>query len=85
MELLFGARFRVGITLGGSAGLSLGWNSGGGGLSAASDLKAYAEGQADMTKSIRLFVRGQLDAVREPGRGRILSTPTFLAGTTLMF
>ena len=50
-----------------------------------SDLKAYVEGQVDVRRFVRLFARGQQDAIREPGRDRLLSTPTFLGGAAFLF
>ena len=84
-ELLLGEQLRLGLVVGGSAGLGLGWTRGERGLSAQSDLKAYVEGQVDVRRFVRLFARGQQDAIREPGRDRLLSTPTFLGGAALLF
>ncbi|WP_375771190.1 hypothetical protein NR798_09905 [Archangium gephyra] len=84
-ELLLGTQLRLGLVLGGSAGLGLGWDRGGDGFSAPSDLGAYAEAQVDVTRFSRLFVRGQLDAFREPARDRTLSTPALLGGATFRF
>ncbi|QRN95451.1 hypothetical protein JRI60_41360 [Archangium violaceum] len=84
-ELLLGERFRLGLVLGGRAELGLGWSHGGRRFSAPSDLGAYAEGQVDMTRHLRLFVRGQLDALHEPEPGRLLSTPALLAGAAFRF
>ncbi|MFL5355396.1 hypothetical protein [Archangium sp.] len=83
-ELLLGEPLRLGLVLGGSAGVSLGWSRGYG-FSAPSDLGAWAEAQVDVTRSLRLFARGQLDALREPARGQILSAPAFSAGAALRF
>ncbi|HYO57973.1 hypothetical protein [Archangium sp.] len=84
-ELLLGEQLRLGLVLGGSAGLGLGWDRGGDGFSAPSDLGAYAEAQVDVTRFSRLFVRGQLDALWEPGRDRLLSAPTFVGGIAFRF
>ncbi|MCY1075028.1 hypothetical protein [Archangium lansingense] len=84
-ELLLGEQLRLGLVLCGGAGLSLGWDPGGGGFTAPSDLGAYAEAQVDVTRFSRLFVRGQLDALHEPGRDRTLSTPTVLGGAAFRF
>lgn len=83
-ELRLGESLRLGLVLGGSAGISLGWSSGYG-FSAPSDLGAWAEAQVDVTSSLRLFGRGQLDALREPARGQLLSAPAFSAGAALHF
>ncbi|HZI07377.1 MAG TPA: hypothetical protein VEZ71_25385 [Archangium sp.] len=84
-EVRLGTQLRLGLVLGGSAGLGLGWDRGGGGFSAPSDLGAYAEAQVDVTRFSRLFVRGQLDAFHEPGRDRLLSTPALLGGAAFRF
>jgi hypothetical protein len=78
-ELRLGAQLRLGLVLGGSAGISLGWSRGHG-FSAPSDFGAWAEGRVDVTRYLRLFARGQLDALREPVRGQPLSAPAFSAG-----
>jgi hypothetical protein len=83
-ELRLGEQLRLGLVLGGSAGLSLGWSRGDG-FSAPSDLGAWAEAQVDVTRSLRFFARGQLDALREPARGQLLSAPAFSAGASLRF
>jgi hypothetical protein len=84
-ELLLGTQLRLGLLLGGSAGLGLGRDRGGGGFSAPSDLGAHAEAQVDVTRFSRLFVRGQLEAFHEPGRNRLLSTPVLLGGATFRY
>ena len=84
-ELLLGTQLRLGLLLGGSAGLGLGRDRGGGGFSAPSDLGAHAEAQVDVTRFFRLFVRGQLEAFHEPGRNRLLSTPVLLGGATFRY
>ncbi|QRK09057.1 hypothetical protein JQX13_02525 [Archangium violaceum] len=84
-EWLPARQLRLGLVLGGNAGISLGWSRGGGGFSAPSDLGAYAEGQVDVTETLRLFARGQLDALREPAHQRTLSTPAFLLGAAVRF
>ncbi|PTL83644.1 hypothetical protein [Vitiosangium sp. GDMCC 1.1324] len=84
-ELLLGEQLRLGLILGGRAELSLGWSRGGGGFSAPSDLEAYAEAQVDVTRFLRLFARGQLDALHEPAPNRFLSAPAFLAGASFRF
>lgn len=84
-EVRLGTQLRLGLVLGGSAGLGLGWDRGGGGFSAPLDLGAYAEAQVDVTRFSRLFVRGQLDAFHEPGRDRTLSTPALLGGAAFRF
>jgi hypothetical protein len=85
VDLLLGQQLRVGLVLGGSAGFGLGWTRGVRGLSTQSDLKSYAEGQVDVTRSFRLFVRAQRDGIQEPGRDRLLSTPSFLGGAAFLF
>ncbi|HEX5747110.1 MAG TPA: hypothetical protein VFZ09_12780 [Archangium sp.] len=84
-ELRLGTQLRLGLVLGGSAGLGLGWDLGGDGFSAPSDLGAYAEAQVDVTRFSRFFVRGQLEAFHEPGRDRLLSTPMLLGGATFRY
>jgi hypothetical protein len=84
-ELWLGEQLRLGIVSGGSAGVSMGWSRGRRGLSSLSDLRAHAEGQVDVTRFVRLFARGQLDALQEPGGDRTLSAPTFLAGAAFRF
>ncbi|WNG50080.1 hypothetical protein F0U60_42615 [Archangium minus] len=84
-EWLLTRQLRLGLVLGGNAGISLGWLRGGGGFSAPSDLGAYAEGQVDVTSTFRLFARGQLDALREPAHQRTLSAPAFLTGAAVRF
>lgn len=83
-ELRLGESLRLGLVLGGSAGISLGWSRGYG-FSAPSDLGAWAEARVDATRYLRLFARGQLDALREPTRERLLSAPAFSAGAALRF
>jgi hypothetical protein len=84
-ELLLASQLRLGLVLGGRAELGLGWSHAGGRFSAPSDLGAYAEAQADVTSHLRLFVRGQLDALGEPEPGRTLSAPALLAGAVFRF
>ena len=84
-ELLLGEQLRVGLVLGGSAGFGLGWTRGVRGLSTQADLKSYAEGQVDVTRSLRLFVRAQRDGIHEPGRDRLISTPSYLGGAAFLF
>jgi hypothetical protein len=84
-ELRLGTQLRLGLVLGASAGLGLGWDRGGGGFSAPSDLGAYAEAQVDVTRFSRLFVRGQFEALHEPGRERTLSAPLLLGGAAFTF
>lgn len=84
-ELRLGTPLRLGLVLGASAGLGLGWDRGGSGFSAPSDLGAYAEAQVDVTRFSRLFVRGQLDALHEPGRDRTLSAPLLLGGAAFRY
>ncbi|AKJ01023.1 hypothetical protein ATI61_112281 [Archangium gephyra] len=84
-ELLLGTQLRLGLVLGGRVGPGFGWDAGGGGFSAPSDLGAYAEAQVDVTRFSRLFVRGQLEAFHEPGRDRLLSTPVLLGGATFRY
>jgi hypothetical protein len=84
-ELWLGEQLRLGLVSGGSAAVSLGWSHGEKGLSSLSDLRAYAEGQVDVTKFFRLFARGQLDAILAPGSDRTPSASTVLAGATVMF
>jgi hypothetical protein len=83
-EVLLGEQLRARLVLGGSAGLGLGWEHGGR-FSAPSDLGAYAEARVEVTRFSRLFIRAQLDALREPGRGRLLSAPTVLGGAAFGF
>lgn len=83
-ELRLGASLRLGLVVGGSASLGLGWSRDDG-FSAPSDLGAWTEAQVDVTPSLRLFARGQLDALREPARGQFLSAPAFSAGAALGF
>jgi len=84
-ELLLGEQLRVGLVLGGSAGFGLGWTRGVRGLSTQADLKSYAEGQVDVTRSFRLFVRAQRDGIQEAGRDRLISTPSYLGGAAFLF
>jgi hypothetical protein len=84
-ELWLGEQLRLGLVSGGSVGIGLGWSRDGRGLSSLSDLGAYAEGQADVTRFFRLFARGQLDALQEPGTDRTRSAPTFLGGAAFRF
>ncbi|WPB75121.1 hypothetical protein KYC5002_39765 [Archangium violaceum] len=84
-ELQLGTQLRLGLVLGGSASIGLGWDPGGSGFSAPADLEAHAEAQVDVTRFSRLFVRGQLEAVLEPGRSRLLSTPVLLGGATFRY
>ncbi|KFA86775.1 hypothetical protein [Archangium violaceum] len=84
-ELQLGTQLRLGLLLGGSASLGLGWDRGGSGFSAPADLEAHAEAQVDVTRFSRLFVRGQLEAILEPGRNRLLSTPVLLGGATFRY
>ncbi|HEX8441388.1 hypothetical protein [Archangium sp.] len=84
-ELWLGERLRLGIVAGGSAGIGLGWSRDRIGLSSLADLRAHAEGQMDVTRFLRLFARGQLDALQAPGGERTLSAPTFLAGAAFLF
>ncbi len=84
-ELWLGERLRLGIVSGGSAGVGLGWSHDRSGLSSLSDLRAYAEGQVDVTRFFRLFARGQLDALLESGSDRTRSAPTVLAGAAVLF
>jgi hypothetical protein len=83
-ELLLGQQLRLGLVLGGSAGIALGWSRGYG-FSAPSDLGAWAEAQVEVTRYVRLFARGQLDALREPAHGRLLSAPAISAGAAFRF